>query len=126
MYKAIKDSKIIAVNETGEFPCLVYDSIEEDTEHTLQDYVHCNGQFELTTSDPAIEQHKAQVRQVRNGYLERTDKYLSVTDYPISDDERELYKKYRGYLRDYTLPENWWESEPQKFEEWVSSISDVQ
>ena len=125
MFKAIKDDKIIAINETGEFPCLVYDSIEEDTEHQLSDYVHCDGQFVLTVSDEAIEQRKEQVRAVRNQYLEQTDKYM-ITDYPITDDERELYKQYRGYLRDYTLSENWWESEPQKFEEWVSSISDVQ
>ena len=125
MFKAVKDNKIIAINETGEFSCLVYDSIEEDTEHQLSDYIHCDGQFVLTVSDEAIEQRKEQVRSVRNQYLEQTDKYM-ITDYPITDDERELYKQYRTYLRDYTLPENWWESEPQKFEEWVSSISDVQ
>ena len=72
-----------------------------------------------------VEELQAQVRAVRNQYLEQTDKYM-IADYPITDDERELYKQYRTYLRDYTLPENWWESEPQKFEEWVSSISDVQ
>ena len=75
--------------------------------------------------EPSDEEKKAQVRQVRNQYLEQTDKYM-ITDYPITDDERELYKQYRTYLRDYTLSENWWESEPQKFDEWVSSISDVQ
>ena len=125
MFKALKENKIIAINETGNFPCLVHDSVEEDTEHQLSDYVHCNGQFVLTVSDEAIEQRKEQVRAVRNQYLEQTDKYM-IADYPITDDERELYKQYREYLRDYTLPENWWESEPQKFEEWVLSISDVQ
>ena len=75
--------------------------------------------------EPSDEEKQAQVRAVRNQYLEQTDKYM-ITDYPITDEERELYKQYRTYLRDYTLPENWWESEPQKFEEWVSSISDVQ
>ena len=75
---------------------------------------------------PTEDELKVQVRSVRNRYLEQTDKYLSVTDYPITDDERELYRQYRTYLRDYTLMGNWWESEPQKVEEWVSSISDVQ
>lgn len=120
MYKAIKDNKIIAVNETGKFPCLVHDSIEEDTEYQVSDYVHCDGQFVLTTSDPAIEQYKEQVRAVRNRYLEQTDKFM-IADYPITDEERELYKQYRTYLRDYTLSENWWESEPQKFEKWNKS-----
>ena len=67
--------------------------------------------------EPSDEEKKARVRQVRNQYLEQTDKYM-ITDYPITDDERELYKQYRTYLRDYTLPENWWESNPLKFEEW--------
>lgn len=125
MFKAIENGKVVGINETGDFPCLVHDSVEEDTEHQVADYIHCDGQFVLTVSDEAIEQRKEQVRAVRNQYLERTDKFM-ITDYPISDDECELYKQYREYLRDYTLPENWWESEPQKFEEWVSSISDVQ
>ena len=64
-----------------------------------------------------VEELQAQVRAVRNQYLEQTDKYM-ITDYPITDDERELYKQYRTYLRDYTLTENWWESNPLKFEEW--------
>ena len=67
--------------------------------------------------EPSDEEKKARVRQVRNQYLEQTDKYM-IVDYPITDDERELYKQYRTYLRDYTLPENWWESNPLKFEEW--------
>ena len=119
MFKAIKDNKIIAVNDSGDFPCLVLDSVEEDTEHTLQDYVQVNGQFVLTSSAEAIEQRKKEVRSVRNQYLEQTDKFM-ITDYPISDDERELYKQYREYLRDYTLSENWWEHSPMTFEEWKS------
>ena len=69
-------------------------------------------------------QKEVEVRAVRNQYLEQTDKFM-ITDYPITDEERELYKQYRTYLRDYTLTDNWWVSEPQKFEEWASSISDT-
>ena len=64
-----------------------------------------------------VEELQAEVRAVRNQYLEQTDKFL-IADYPITDDERGLYRQYRTYLRDYTLTENWWESEPLKFEEW--------
>ena len=67
--------------------------------------------------EPSDEEKKAIVREVRNQYLEQTDKVMLV-DYPITDDERELYKQYRTYLRDYTLSENWQESNPLKFEEW--------
>ena len=66
-----------------------------------------------------VEELQAQVRSVRNQYLEQTDKYM-ITDYPITDDERELYKQYREYLRDYTLSENWCEHSPMTFEEWKS------
>ena len=64
-----------------------------------------------------VEEKEAEVRAVRNQYLEQTDKYM-IADYPITDEERELYKQYRTYLRDYTLSENWQESNPLKFEEW--------
>lgn len=120
MFKAIKDEKIIAVNESGEFPCLVYDTTEEDTEHTVQDYVHVDGHFVLTDSAEAIEQRKQDVRSIRNQYLEQTDKYLSVTDFPITDDERELYKQYRVYLRTYPECQDWYKANPNTYEEWKS------
>ena len=119
MFKAIKYNKIIAINDSGEFPCMVYDSVEEDTEHTVSDYVHCDGQFVLTVSDEAIEQKKADVRAVRNQYLEQTDKYM-ITDYPITDDERELYKQYRTYLRTYPECRDWYKANPKTYEEWKS------
>ena len=72
------------------------------------------------------EQKEAEVRAVRNQYLEQTDEFM-IVDYPISDEERGLYRQYRTYLRDYTLTENWWESEPLKFEEWNNpAISTVE
>ena len=49
--------------------------------------------------------------------LKQTDEFM-IVDYPITDDERELYKQYRTYLRDYTLTDNWWESNPLTFEKW--------
>ena len=44
-----------------------------------------------------IEEKEAEVRSVRNQYLEQTDKYM-ITDYTITDEERELYTKYREYI----------------------------
>lgn len=120
MFKAIKDDKIIAVNETGVFPLMNYDSIEEDTEHQVSDYVHCNGQFVLTTSDPAIEQYKEQVRAVRNRYLEQTDKYLSVTDFPITGEQKEQYRQYREYLRHYPEQADWYKQNPLDFDNWLA------
>ena len=121
MYKALKDNKIIAINDSGKFPCLVHDSVEEDTEHTVADYIQVNGEYVLKTSDEAIEQKKTDVRAVRNQYLEQTDKFM-IADYPISDEERELYKQYRAYLRDYPdSSEDWFKHEPMSFDEWSTS-----
>ena len=64
-----------------------------------------------------VEELQAQVRSVRNRYLEETDKYM-IADYPITDEEREQYKAYRVYLRDYTLEDEWWLENPKTFEEW--------
>lgn len=67
--------------------------------------------------EPSNEEKKAQVRSVRNQYLEQTDKFL-IADYPITDEERESYKAYRTYLRDYTLEDEWWLVNPKTYEEW--------
>ena len=121
MFKAIKDNKIIAINDSGEFPLMNYESLEEDTEHQLSDYVHCDGQFVLTVSDEAIVQRKEQVRAVRNQYLEQTDKFLLV-DYPITSTQKTKYKQYRAYLRDYPdSSEDWFEHDPMSFDEWSTS-----
>ena len=123
MFKAIKDDKIIAINETGDFPCLVYDSVEEDTEHQLSDYIHCDGQFVLTSSAEAIEQKKANVRAVRNSYLEKyvDPKQLVLVWNGLTEDEQKKYTDYRQYLLDYPETEGWYEQNPMNFEEWKAS-----
>ena len=121
MFKAIKDNKIIAISETGDFPCLVHDSVEEDTEHSFSDYVQVNGEYVLTSSAEAIEQKKAEVRAVRNQYLKQTDEFM-IVDYPITSTQKSKYKQYRAYLRDYPdSSEDWFEHEPMSFSEWSTS-----
>ena len=70
--------------------------------------------------EPSVEEKEARVRQVRNQYLEHTDKYM-ITDYPITSTQKTKYKQYRVYLRDYTLTEDWFEHEPMSFDEWCYS-----
>ena len=128
MFKAIKDDKIIAISDTdSSFPCLVCDAIANEPEHTTSDYVHVDGQFVLTSSAEAIEQRKKDVRSIRNQYLEQTDKYLSVSDFPIDDVTKEQYRLYRQYLRDYPETEGWYEHSPSTFEEWkqVSELEQI-
>lgn len=123
MFKAIKDNKIVCIKETNSFPLMIIgkdiDEIVEDVEHTVDDYIHCDGQFVLTDSAEAIDLYKSNVRMVRNELLEQTDKYLSVSDFPITDEEREQYKTYRQYLRDYPETEDWWKANPLSFEDFV-------
>ena len=68
---------------------------------------------------PTEDELKAQVRAVRNSYLEQTDKFMLV-DYPITDDERELYKQYRVYLRTYPECRDWYKANPKTYEEWYA------
>lgn len=125
MFKAIKDNKIIAINDSGEFPCLVYDSVDEDTEHQLSDYVHCDGEFVLTTSDTAIEQYKAQKRAERDAKIETYEWRLSRFERQKAinvetTDTEEIYLNLCRYiqdLRDITKQDKWWELELKEFEE---------
>lgn len=125
MFKALKDDKIIAINETGDFPCLVYDSVEEDTEHKVSDYIHYDGQFVLTTSDPAIEQCKEQKRAERDSKIETYEWRLSRFERQKAinvetTDTEETYLdlcRYIQYLRDITKQDKWWELELKEFEE---------
>lgn len=64
-----------------------------------------------------IELKQENIRHIRNDYLSDTDKYM-IVDFPVSDDERDLCKVYRQYLRDYTQTPDWWESYPKTFEDW--------
>ena len=125
MFKAIKDEKIIAVNESGEFPCMIYDSVEEDTEHTLSDYVHCNVEFVLTTSYPAIAQYKEMKRSERDAMIEKYEWRLSRYERQKAinietTDSEEVYLKLCQYiqnLRDITKKDKWWRLELKEFTE---------
>ena len=140
MYKAIKDNKIIAISEKKEtiiytedgdiiqditgkalFPCLDFDEVIEDTEHTVNDYTLYNDEFLLNLDEKVIEQQKTQIRSKRDSLLQKTDKFM-ISDYPITEDERQKIKSYREYLRDYTLIENWWQQEPNTFEELLNNL----
>lgn len=124
MFKAIKDGKIIAINETGDFPCLVLDTVEEDTEHQVSDYVHCDGEFVLTTSDPAIEQYKQMKRAERDSMIEKYEWRLSRYERQKAigietSDSEEVYLELCRYIQDLRdLPEKdkWWEIELKAFE----------
>ena len=61
----------------------------------------------VTASDEIMEQRQcieteqkaALIRKQRDRLLSETDKYM-ISDYPITEKEREQYRQYRKYLRD--------------------------
>lgn len=125
MFKALKDDKIIAINDSGDFPCLVYDKVEEDADHQVGDYVHYDGEFVLTTSDTAIEQCKERKRAERDAKIETYEWRLSRFERQKAinvetTDTEETYLdlcQYIQYLRDITKQDKWWELELKEFEE---------
>ena len=78
MYKELKDNKIIAINESGNFPCMEIginiDKVVEDTENTCEDYKHYDGEFTLHN----IEKDNEEMRQARaNAYAVEVDPLMS-------------------------------------------------
>lgn len=72
MYKVIKDNKIIAVLETNTVVGLTYDTIEQDTEHNIDDYSEYNGEYLLKSEMPAPT-HEEQSKKREAAYIAETD-----------------------------------------------------
>lgn len=128
MFKAIKDNKIIAISDTDSvFPCIVCDAIANEPDHTTADYMQINGEYVLTSSDEAIEQKKAEVRAVRNSYLEKyvDPKQLVMVWDSLSADDKKLYADYRTYLLDYPQTDGWYEKNPDDLKTFAEKRSQI-
>ena len=91
----------------------IYEIKETDTE--LQAY----GMTSEEQEELVIVSQKIAVRNVRNEYLEDTDKFVSIPDFPITEEERNKYIEYRQYLRDYPdVNKDWYNQNPKTFEDW--------
>lgn len=84
-----------------------------------------NWEYQETKKDPepepyvpTEEEKRERVRGYRNWLLQNTD-FSQLDDVPLDEKEKETYREYRQYLRDYTNGEEWWEENPQKYEEWL-------
>ena len=73
-----------------------------------------------------VEIMQAEVRAVRNSYLEKyvDPKQLVMVWNSLTAEEQELYKDYRQYLLDYPQTEGWYEQNPLTFEEWKQSVEE--
>lgn len=71
--------------------------------------------------EPSYEEKKAQVRSVRNQYLEQyvDDRAKSPLMWEeVPEEEKALIGEYRKYLMDYPETEGWYEHSPLTFDEW--------
>lgn len=82
---------------------------------------------------PTDDELKAQVRDVRDNYMQTTqnriDRYRNQKELGIeTTDTEEAFKRlleYTQYLRDYPNGENWWVKNPMVFDEWVMPTSNL-
>ena len=74
-----------------------------------------------------VEELQAEVRAVRNSYLETyvDSKQLVMVWDSLSADDKKLYADYRTYLLDYTELEGWYLQNPMTLDEWKNSIKPV-
>lgn len=108
MYKALKDGKIIAISNTdGTFPCLVFDEVEGDLDHTCEDYEQVNGEYILKQEVP-IDYQNEQIRQ------QRQQRYVEESD-PLRLDYDEALA--RGEETAETLKQEWLASKDKIREE---------
>ena len=75
--------------------------------------------------EPTVEELQAQVRAVRNSYLEKyvDPKQLVMVWDSLSADDKKLYADYRQYLLDYPQTEGWYEQNPMTLDEWKETNS---
>ena len=81
---------------------------------------------------PTEDELKAQVRAVRDNYMQTTqnriDRYRNQKGLGIeTTDTEEVFKQlleYTQYLRDYPSGENWWEHSPKDFSTWKEMLTE--
>ena len=88
--------------------------IEMDVEQAYDNNWYLEG---YAPSEP-IDDLKSKVRYVRDSYLAKYD-FTQLVDAPFTENEKEKYKEYRQYLRDYTKEENWWNKNPDDWATWL-------
>lgn len=97
MYKAIKENKTIAVNDSNKFPCLVYDEVVEVEDAEM---VEVGGEFVLKTDDKAIaKQKESRVAELKQ-YLADTDYCILKIEEAIDEAEKQdLREKYADVIK---------------------------
>jgi hypothetical protein len=116
-YAFIEDNKLVGAGECRQLTAGV-DNVEisEEVFRNIERYVW-NGTNMVRDPDFDVKRRSAEVRAKRDELLCVTDKYMLV-DFPIAEDERELYRQYRQYLRDIPEAEGFPDVSILTFEDW--------
>lgn len=116
-YAFIEDNKLVGAGECRQLTEGV-DNVEipEEVFKNIERYVW-NGTALVRDPDFEVKRRSAEVRAERNELLCQTDKYM-FADYPISEEERELCRQYRQYLRDVPEQEGFPDEAIKTFGEW--------
>ena len=119
-YAFIEDNKLVGAGECRQLTAGV-DNVEisEEVFRNIERYVW-NGTDMVRDPDFEVKRRSAEVRADRDKLLFATDKYMLV-DFPIAEDERELYRQYRQYLRDIPEAEGFPDVSILTFEDWKES-----
>lgn len=96
-----------------------YSQVAQWCNNNQEYHIEDDGTYYKTVknAEPSIDELKAQVRAVRDSYLQDTD-FTQLPDAPFTSEEKSLYAEYREYLRNYTQKENWWLENPMDFNSW--------
>lgn len=70
--------------------------VEMDVEKSINGRWYAKGSVPQKTPEEIL----AEKRKIRNGYLADSDKYM-LQDFPITSSEKNKWKEYRVYLRDF-------------------------
>ena len=116
-YAFIEDNKLVGAGECRQLTEGV-DNVEisEEVFRNIERYVW-NGTDMVRDPDFEVKRRSAEVRAERDELLLVTDRYM-LADFPVAEDERELYRQYRQYLRDVPEQEDFPDEAIKTFEEW--------
>ena len=119
-YAFIEDNKLVGAGECRQSTEGV-DNVEisEEVFRNIERYVW-NGTALAEDPDFEVKRRSAEVRAERDELLLVTDRYM-LADFPVAEDERELYRQYRQYLRDISAEEGFPDISVLTFAEWKES-----
>lgn len=116
-YAFIKNNEFIGAGECPQETTNVINvEITKEIFENIDRYVW-NGNSMIEDINYETKEKSKNVRELRNYLLQSTDKYM-LSDYPITEEQREQYKQYRQYLRDVPSSDNFPDIEIKNFENW--------